>query len=76
MKVNFNSGFFYFVDDKNKEAINCLQTAKELITDIVSEDNYAVVSARHCRRILVSPAIHLKRKLKMIYNNVFKKRKT
>jgi len=38
MKVNFNSGFFYFVDDKNKEAINCLQTAKELITDIIQNN--------------------------------------
>ena len=35
MKSNFNCGYFYFVDDKYKESINCLHSAKELISDII-----------------------------------------
>ena len=35
MKSNFNCGYFYFVDDKYKEAITCLHSAKELISDII-----------------------------------------
>ena len=35
MKSNFNCGFFYFIDNKYKESTNCLNAAKELISDIV-----------------------------------------
>ena len=49
--------------------------AQKLITDIIVGDNYAQVSLRHCRRILISPTIPLKRKIKLIYNNTYKKRK-
>ena len=35
MKSNFNCGFFYFIDNKYKESTNCLNVAKELISDIV-----------------------------------------
>ena len=35
MKSNFNSGYFYFVDGKYKEAMSSLHSAKELIADII-----------------------------------------
>ena len=35
MKSNFNCGFFYFVDDKYKESVVCLSSAKDLMSDIV-----------------------------------------
>ena len=35
MKSNFNCGLFYFIDNKYKESTNCLNAAKELISDIV-----------------------------------------
>ena len=35
MKSNFNCAYFYFVDGKYKEAINCLNLTKELILDII-----------------------------------------
>jgi len=38
MKSNFNCGYFYFVDSKFKESINCLNWAKELIIDIIQNN--------------------------------------
>ena len=35
LKSNFNSGYFYFVEGKYKEAMNSLNSAKELISDII-----------------------------------------
>ena len=35
MKSNFNCGLFYFINNKYKESTNCLNAAKELISDIV-----------------------------------------
>ena len=35
MKSNFNSGYFYFVDGKYKEATSNLLSAKELVSDII-----------------------------------------
>ena len=49
--------------------------AQRLIADIVSCDDYARVSSRHCRRILIAPTIPIRRKIKMIYYNAYRKRK-
>ena len=38
MKANFNSGFFYFVEGMLKESVNCLNAAKELISEIIQNN--------------------------------------